>query len=396
MDEQTFSILANTRQILNGTLTGYYDAVYEQDNFLGIPFSKPPVGNLRFRPPQPLTESWNGTRNATEYSPQCIGYGADTWVLGNYVSEDCLTLNIVRPHGNHQNLPVGLWIHGGGLFNGGSSDPRYNLSFIVQQSTYARAPFIAVSMNYRMQAWGLLFGKEVLDQGADNLAFRDQRLAMQWVKENIAAFGGDPNKITLWGESAGARSVGVHMIAYGGRDDGLFRGAIMQSGGPASDYQTAQQAQPSYNNITAAANCTNATDTLDCLRKVPVEVLSNIFNSTAIKAGFRSAVAIDGDFVRGQGYTALREGNFVKVPVLHGRNRDEGTDFAVKGINTTEQFKAAVSTNTTRQEVLAALYPDIPSEGCPETLVSSFHICVSTEDVLTHNSTVDHRLPAPL
>jgi len=134
MDEQTFSILANTRQILNGTLTGYYDAVYEQDNFLGIPFSKPPVGNLRFRPPQPLTESWNGTRNATEYSPQCIGYGADTWVLGNYVSEDCLTLNIVRPHGNHQNLPVGLWIHGGGLFNGGSSDPRYNLSFIVQQS----------------------------------------------------------------------------------------------------------------------------------------------------------------------------------------------------------------------------------------------------------------------
>lgn len=88
-------------------------------------------------------------------SPQCIGYGSDTWVLGNYVSEDCLTLNVVKPSGVSEgaNLPVAVWIHGRGLRTGGSSDPRYNLSFIVQQSVYTRAPVVAVSINYRLQAW---------------------------------------------------------------------------------------------------------------------------------------------------------------------------------------------------------------------------------------------------
>lgn len=357
-------------QIRNGTLTGKYSKEYDQDYFLGIPYSQPPVGPLRFRPAASLNTSWTGTRNATEYSPQCFGYGSDTWILGNYVSEDCLTLNVVRPSGDYKNLPVAVWIHGGGLNNGGSSDPRYNLSFIVQQSTYARSPFIAVSINYRLQAWGLLFGKEVLDDGAANLGFRDQRLALHWVQENIAAFGGDPKKVTAWGESAGARSVGAQIIAYGGRDDKLFRAAIMQSGGTASDYQTVEQAQPQYNNITAAANCSTATDTLDCLRKVPTQVLSDIFNSTTIFAQFRSAVAVDGDFIQELGYQALKAGRFNKVPILHGRNRDEGTGFAVAGINTTEQFKAAVSSNATTAAILAALYPDIPSEGCPETLVS--------------------------
>ena len=94
-------------------------------------------------------------------------------------------------------------------------------------------------------------------------------------------------------------------------------------------------------------------------------------------------MAIDGDFIRGPGYAALKKGNFVKVPVLHGRNRDEGTDFAVKGINTTEQFKASLSNNATRQEVLAALYPDIPSEGCPDTLV---RIVSYVEDDANQNS----------
>lgn len=291
-------------------------------------------------------------------------------MLGNYVSEDCLTLNVVRPSGDHKDLPVAVWIHGGGLFNGGSSDPRYNLSFIVQESTYSRAPIVAVSINYRLQAWGALFSQEVLDAGAANLAYRDQRLALRWVQDNIAAFGGDPTKVTIWGESAGASSVAVQLLAYGGRDDGLFRAAIMQSGGPSGRYQTAAQAQSSYNNITAAANCTNATDTLDCLRQVPVDVLSSIFNSTAIKSTFRSGAGIDGDFLRGQGYDEMRKGNFRQVPLLHGTNRDEGTDFAPKGINTTAQFQAAVSSNATTAAILSALYPDIPSEGAPETLVS--------------------------
>ena len=146
---------APTVKVLNGTYSGIHSSTYNQDYFLGIPFAQPPLGDLRFRQAQPLNTTFNETRNATEYSPQCMGYGSDQWVLGNIISEDCLTLNVVRPTGA-QNLPVGVWIHGGGNTQGGSRDPRYNLSFIVEQSVYSKAPFIGVSINYRLQAWGYL------------------------------------------------------------------------------------------------------------------------------------------------------------------------------------------------------------------------------------------------
>lgn len=156
-------------------------------------------------------------------------------MLGNHLSEDCLTLNVVRPHGVTQadRLPFGFWIHGGGNYEGGNSDPRYNLSFIVQQSVEAGKPFIGVGVNYRLQGFGFLFGNEVLEAGAANIGLHDQRLALRWVQENIAAFGGDPAKVTVWGESAGASDIGAHLLAYRGRDEGLFRAAIMESGAPA-------------------------------------------------------------------------------------------------------------------------------------------------------------------
>lgn len=97
---------APTAHVRNGTLTGYHQPNYDQDYFLGIPFAQPPVGDLRFRPPMPLNETWSGSRNATEYSPQCIGYGMDTWSQGNYISEDCLTLNVIRSTGSGNGLPV--------------------------------------------------------------------------------------------------------------------------------------------------------------------------------------------------------------------------------------------------------------------------------------------------
>ena len=98
--------LAPTVQVRNGTIQGRYMAAYDEDYFLGIPFAQPPVGDLRFRPPMPLDSSWEGSHNATEYGYQCIGYGMDTWSQGNYVSEDCLTLNVVRSTGSGSGLPV--------------------------------------------------------------------------------------------------------------------------------------------------------------------------------------------------------------------------------------------------------------------------------------------------
>lgn len=125
---------------------------------------------------------------------------------------------MIRPSGIDPTaeLPVAVWIHGGGLYMGGSADRRYNLSFIVENSVEMGTPMIGVSLNYRLSAFGFLHGSQALAAGIANNGFRDQRLALRWVNENIAAFGGDPAKVTIWGESSGAESVNAQVMAYGG------------------------------------------------------------------------------------------------------------------------------------------------------------------------------------
>lgn len=363
---------APTASVRNGTYVGFSSPKYSQDIFLGIPYAQPPVGDLPFRPPASLNTTWTGARNATQYSPECYGYGSDDWILGNYLSEDCLTLNVVRPQNAGENLPVGVWIFGGGLTDGGTLDPRYNLSFIVKQSALAGKPFIGVSINYRLQAFGFLGGQEVYDDGALNSGIRDQRLALHWIQENVAAFGGDPSKVVIWGESAGASSIGFHLVAYGGRDDGRFRGAIMESGTVVGKaFNTPDAWQPSYDKIVNATNCSSAANTLNCLRHVPIDILSPIFNSS-VTSGATFSAQQDGDmYLAKSGTGMVQNGSFVKVPILHGRNHDEGTSFATKGINTTEQFMqviTAAGADNATAKTFAALYPDIPEIGIPGTL----------------------------
>ncbi|RLN73538.1 hypothetical protein BBJ28_00017758 [Nothophytophthora sp. Chile5] len=362
--------------VKNGSYYGVYQSTYDQDLFLGMPYAQPPVGDLRFRNPEPLNTTWTDAKNATEYSPECYGYGSDQWVLGNIISEDCLTINVVRPSGvsDGAELPVAVWIHGGGLIQGGARDPRYNLSYMIEEAAQAGKPFIGVSFNYRLQAFGFLSGTAVHEAGVANLALKDQRLALHWVQENIAAFGGDANKVTIWGESAGARSIGYQLVAYGGRDDGLFRGAVMQSGASAywpASFKNASAWDSYYNGITAATNCSAAADTLDCLRQVPIAQLSAVLNSSvATSASY--APSVDGDFLQDVGPTLLGEGKFVHVPILHGANHDEGTAFGKTGIDTTEEFaEYLVGTMSYSEEeaaILLNLYPDIPEIGIPATL----------------------------
>lgn len=266
-----------------------------------------------------------------------------------------------------------IQIYGGGFFNGGSLDPRYNMSFIVQQSVAINKPMIGVSINYRLQGLGMLFSQEILEEGVANLGFKDQRLALHWIQENIAAFGGDPSKVTIWGESAGAGSVGLQLTAFGGRDDRLFRGAIQQSGGhvDTAPLRSAPDWQPFYDNITTAVNCSASADSLACLRTVPIETLAAVLNSS-VTAGVRGwGASVDSDFLLAASNSLTLSGRFVRVPLLHGRNHDEGTMFATRGLNTTEQFLANIVSrgfsNATAQ-TLAILYPDIPAIGIPPTL----------------------------
>ncbi|GIJ83224.1 hypothetical protein Asppvi_001744 [Aspergillus pseudoviridinutans] len=298
-----------------GTYLGLYNQEYAQDFFLGVPYAQPPVGSLRFAAPQPLRESFDEPRNATEYGWMCIGYGSDTANLGLKLGDD---------------LPVGSHL------NGGSRDPRYNLSYIVQQSVEEKKPIVAVSINYRLSFWGFLFSKEMEAVGAGNIAFRDQRMALQWLHNNITGFSGSPDKLTIWGESAGARSLGMQLIAYDGMHDGLFRSAILGSRSPLAKFTNADGWQPYFDALVEKTGCANAIDRLDCLKHLPWKTLSAIFNGTNplnVTAPTLSAV-IDGDFMTAQASVLLKQGNFAKVALLTGNNFDEGTAYAKQGIST--------------------------------------------------------------
>ncbi|KAK3720393.1 hypothetical protein LTR37_003804 [Vermiconidia calcicola] len=359
-----------TATVKNGTVSGLHSSTYNQDMFLGVPFAQPPVGDLRFRNAQSINASFSGAVAATEYAPLCVGYGGDQ--IGYPVSEDCLYLNVVRPSGYEgQELPVGVWIHGGGLYMGGAPDARYNLSFIVENSVDIGKPIIGVSIAYRLSAWGFLQSQEVTGSGNTNIGLRDQRLALHWLQENIGAFGGDPSKVTIWGESAGAASVGYHLTAYNGRDDGLFRGGIMESGNPVAyrSYKTNKFFQPLYNQLVKDAGCWDAVDNLDCLRHVPYAKLNRLLNTTDASAW---QPIVDGDFVTRWASIQLAEGAFVKVPIIDGANTDEGTAFGPQGVNTTQDFINFASSPDSGAFIgkrfaseIPQVYPNIPSYWIP-------------------------------
>jgi carboxylesterase type B len=227
-------------------------------------------------------------------------------------------------------LPVGVFIHGGMNHGGGTSDPRYNLSFIVHTACEAGLPFIGVSINYRSSMWGFIHSRQVLGEGSTNLGLHDQRLALRWVHENINGFGGDRNLVTIWGGSSGADDVGFHLLAYGGRDEGLFRGAIMQSGSAITKTANSiDDLQDMYDDLILQAGCAEAEDGLDCLRTLSYEELRGVFteNDDGMSPRMRafSMVAIDGDLVPTYSSLALQEGRMVRVPILTGVTSNEGS-----------------------------------------------------------------------
>ncbi|RFU24779.1 hypothetical protein B7463_g11560, partial [Scytalidium lignicola] len=356
----------------NGTYEGFHIPSFSQEAFYGIPFAAPPVGPLRLRHPVSYNQSWTGTRNATVRSTSCPGY--DGFSDGLTLSEDCLTLDIVRPANTtaDSKLPVFVWIYGGGFKGGGIQDPRYNTSFIVRNSMDINKPIIAVTINYRLMGFGFLGSREVLAAGVGNIGLFDQRLALRWVSENIQAFGGDPTKVTIAGESAGGSSVGYHMIAFDGKHDGLFRAVIVQSGslvGAAlnNESQLAAVYQPWYDNITAAVGCNNVTDSLECLRTILYPKLYNAMLGKQFKP------LIDGTFISRLPSQSLAAGLIADVAIIMGSNTDEGTAsfFGPRGkLNTTSDVQKYVASlgvgldNTTVNKVLD-LYPDDPALGCP-------------------------------
>ncbi|KAH0429939.1 carboxylesterase [Colletotrichum camelliae] len=325
--------------IRNGTLAGKHSPHYAQDFFLGVPFAAPPINDLRLRRPVPASPWPNFTRLADSYGPYCMGNALR--VPGIYqpgtapMSEDCLHLNIVRPASPPPQLPVMVWIHGGGFQHGSAVDARYNGSFLVRRSVAMGTPIVFVSVNYRLGLFGMMNAAGV----EQNLLLRDQRQALAWVQENIAAFGGDPRRVTIAGESAGAASVGYHLMA---RDEGLFGGAIAQSGGPFSTAAFLSDAEKrvQFGSVLNATGCAE----VECLRSViPAEVL----NKASMAVPYSHTFALDGDLVTDASCNLLRAGRFVKVPLLIGTNRNEATSvvqYAMPGpLRTHEDFAGMVA-----------------------------------------------------
>ncbi|KAG4025977.1 hypothetical protein MFRU_047g00410 [Monilinia fructicola] len=343
------------------------------ETFAGIPFAKPPVGPLRLKPPQPITSPL-GTIKATTQAASCpqfyfsdtINDAVPTAALGLLLNtpgfqkvlnagEDCLYLNIQRPAGTtaSSKLPVLFWIFGGGFQFGGTE--RYDGSSWVAESVAQGKPIIFVAVAYRVGGFGFLPGAEVLADGSANLGLLDQRLGLQWVADNIAAFGGDPSKVTIWGESAGAISVFDQMVLYGGdntyKNKPLFRGAIMNSGSviPA-DPVDCPKGQIIYDTVVASAGCSTANDSLACLRGVPYQTLLNATNSVPALLSY-SSVALsylprpDGKVLTQSPDLLLSSGAWAKVPFIIGDQEDEGTIFALfqSNISTTAQIATYLS-----------------------------------------------------
>lgn len=212
----------------NGTIEGFYDTKSGLSLYLGVPFAKPPVGDLRWNAPQPL-ENWQGVKETKKFGPRAVQapvFG-DMDFRSDGISEDCLYLNVWTPAKRNQaDLPVLVYFYGGGFVAGDGSEPRYD------GASMARKGIVVVTVNYRLAIFGFFAHPELSAEspykGSGNYGLLDQNAALKWVQKNIAAFGGDPKKVTIAGESAGSISVSAQMASP--LSKGLIAGAIGESG----------------------------------------------------------------------------------------------------------------------------------------------------------------------
>ncbi|KAG6337021.1 hypothetical protein ID866_2081 [Astraeus odoratus] len=380
-----------------GSFQGFASA-FNTESFLGVPFAQPPVGNLRFNkpvPPSPFT----GVKNATWYGNACPqmpvlapgvappdnpGLSGVTTYLGELqpqsvvaASEDCLYVNVVRPAGvsSGANLPVVVWIYGGGFMAGDAS--AYNGTSIVARSMSLQTPIIYVSLNHRMNSFGFLGGQEVQAAGLGNLGLHDQRQALEWVQKYISVVGGNPEKVIVWGESSGASSAMLHLVAYDGNLNGLFQGAVMESGSILQMHDiTFPQQQENYDFLVEQTNCSIANDTLDCLRQAPYEAIVNATLKTPALLSYEALnitwrPLVDGVFIKQTVREALKQGRYASIPAIFGSVDDEGTLFSLYSFNVTtnDEFLEYIRTvflvglSDTEIDLVGQLYPDDPIQA---------------------------------
>ncbi|KAJ7838686.1 alpha beta-hydrolase [Mycena leptocephala] len=307
--------------------------------FRGIRYATPPTGSLRFKAPAPPPKV-SGIQQAFNDPPQCyqgvFGASPTNPLTARDVeqTEDCLFLSVYSPPVNSTELlPTIVWIHGGGYALGSAS--QYDGADLVQESNNQ---VVAVVIQYRLGLFGFLAGQEMKDGGALNAGLLDQEFALRWVNKNIHKFGGDPNKVTIWGQSAGAGSAIQHLVANGGKTSPkLFRAVITSSTFMPSQYHyDSSIPQTLFNEVAGRAGCTG-TKPLDCLRAVDSATMEDI-NLNLMLASFYDtfsfAPVVDGSFITQSPTDALLQGKVNEAIVLSVTNTNEGPLF----VNQTAEY----------------------------------------------------------
>lgn len=331
-------------QTKNGTLEGTFMLSRKGRQFAsfrGIPYAQPPVGELRFEPPKPFG-SWTGVRSAKEDSNICTQQDIFSNIGKMVGVEDCLYLNVYTPELPSNNIdpfkmnyPVMIWIHGGGWTSGSSNSTMYGPKFMLDHDV------ILVTVNYRVGVLGFFSTEDLVSPG--NQGLKDQTLAIKWVNENIAAFKGDPNRITIFGESAGGASIHYHMISPLSR--GLFQRAISQSGAVLNPWAMNRPGNPKNitnkigklldcptNESSALVKCLKKKNAVDILNSVCLSQNKQVLDQCNILSS-RPAIEPDhpGAFIKEEPAQSLKSGRIADVPWLAGTNSHEGA-LVVAGI----------------------------------------------------------------
>lgn len=385
----------------NEEITGMFLANGAVESYRGIPFAKPPVKELSYHRPVAYSKSYNGL-NATSFKSDCTaidllsaeGLGGALLRYSSYLStefqlalasvllsrsqsDDCLYLNVYRPANisTDANLPVLVWIYGGAFISGGSSS--YSGEIYVEESMKMDMPVIFVSLNYRLGPWGFMGGEDIQNEKNTNAGLLDQRMALEWVADHIKDFGGDPSRVVIFGESAGAMSVAHQMMMNDGdnlyKKKSLFSGAIMQSGSalPLKNVTSARP-QKIFDKIINEIGCGKDENKLSCLRAKDSKDVKEVLKSVPMTDLFLAfSPHSDGDVLKMDSYDLFRKGKFAKVPYITGNQEDEGTLFASMFNATSNEdiislFKEFF-TDATKEDIesLSNLYPENPASGSP-------------------------------
>ncbi|XP_076669783.1 acetylcholinesterase isoform X1 [Andrena cerasifolii] len=332
----------------------------EVDAWFGIPYAQKPLGPLRFRHPRPA-ERWSGILNATALPNSCVQIldtvfgdfaGATMWNPNTPLSEDCLYVNVVAPRPRPTSAAVMVWIFGGGFYSGSATLDVYDHKTLVSEENV-----ILVSMQYRVASLGFLyFGTSDVP---GNAGLFDQMMALQWVRDNIAAFGGNPENVTLFGESAGAVSVSMHLLSPLSRH--LFSQAIMQSGSPTAPWAIISREESIVRGIRLAESVgcphdpNNLQEVTDCLLlKDPVELVKNEWGTLGI-CEFPFVPVIDGAFLDETPQRSLATTSFKKANILMGSNTEEGFYFIIYYLTELFRIDGTEDVKVSREQYISAI-----------------------------------------